>query len=204
VSSQRRIGTERSESRAALVDAAQRLMLSEGYASVTSRKVAAEAGLKPQLVHYYFRTMDDLFLALLRRGAERNMERLEAVGRAADPLRGLWEMYREPAGSALTMEFAALVTHRPAVRDEFISYAERFRRREIELVERAIDAGRRAPDGWSAEALVALLSSVGRMFVLEADLGIRTGHDALADQVEAILAHHGSGPRGSTRSRRPR
>jgi len=50
-------------------------MLSEGYAAVTSRRVAAEAGLKPQLVHYYFRTMDDLFLALYRRRADQGLER---------------------------------------------------------------------------------------------------------------------------------
>ena len=42
-------------------------MLEEGYAAVTSRRVAAKANLKPQLVHYYFRTMDDLFLAIHRR-----------------------------------------------------------------------------------------------------------------------------------------
>jgi AcrR family transcriptional regulator len=179
-------------------------MLREGYASVTSRKVAAEAGLKPQLVHYYFRTMDDLFLAMLQRGAERNLERLEAVARSSDPLRGLWDMYREPAGSALTMEFAALVTHRPAVRDAFISYAERFRRRETEIVEAVLGGDRRAPGGWSAEALVALLSSVGRMFVLEGDLGIRAGHAELAVQVEEILAGSGSaaGPSGRARRRR--
>ena len=66
----RRIGTETSKTRAALLDAAEKLMLEEGYAAVTSRHVAAKAGLKPQLVHYYFRTMEDLFLALFRRRAE--------------------------------------------------------------------------------------------------------------------------------------
>ena len=42
------------------MDAAEQLLLEEGYAAVTSRRVGARAGLKPQLVHYYFRTMDDL------------------------------------------------------------------------------------------------------------------------------------------------
>ena len=46
-------------------------MRDEGYAAVTSRRVAEQAGLKPQLVHYYFRTMDDLFLEMFRRGADR-------------------------------------------------------------------------------------------------------------------------------------
>ena len=55
----RRIGSEDSKTRSALLDAAQALMLEEGYAAVTSRRVAARADLKPQLVHYYFRTMDE-------------------------------------------------------------------------------------------------------------------------------------------------
>lgn len=187
MSSPRRIGTEDSESRVALLDAAQRLMLSEGYASVTSRKVAAEAGLKPQLVHYYFRTMDDLFLALLRRGAERNLDRLQRVGEASDPLRALWEMYREPSGSSLTMEFAALVNHRRAVRAEFLDYAERFRRREIEVISSILEARSTDDDSWSAEALVVLLSSVGRMLVLEQDLGMTTGHAEVTDHIDRLL-----------------
>ena len=45
----------------------------EGYAAVTSRRVADAAGLKPQLVHYYFRTMEDLFLEVFRRRAEEGL-----------------------------------------------------------------------------------------------------------------------------------
>ena len=62
---ERRIGAESSTTRQALLDAAEQVMREEGYAAVTSRRVAQRAGLKPQLVHYYFRTMDELFLALL-------------------------------------------------------------------------------------------------------------------------------------------
>ena len=62
-----------------LLDAAERVMIAEGYAAVTSRRVAAEAGLKPQLVHYYFATMDDLFLAVFRRRAEVGLERQAAA-----------------------------------------------------------------------------------------------------------------------------
>src|SRR3954471_21615584 len=65
----RRIGTEDSRTRAALVDAAPALIGDGGYPAVPSRRVAAKAGLKPQLVHYYFRTMDDLLLAVFRVGA---------------------------------------------------------------------------------------------------------------------------------------
>ena len=38
----------------------------ECYAAVTSRRLANKAGLKPQLVHYYFRTMEELFVDELK------------------------------------------------------------------------------------------------------------------------------------------
>ena len=38
-------------------------MIDEGYAAVSTRRVAAKAGLTPPLVHYYFPTTDDLLLA---------------------------------------------------------------------------------------------------------------------------------------------
>ncbi len=62
----RRVGAEDSATRLALIQAATEIMLEEGYAAVTSRRVAAKAGVKPPLVHYYFPSMDDLFLAALR------------------------------------------------------------------------------------------------------------------------------------------
>ena len=59
---------ERSTSpRAAILDATESIMLEEGYAAVSSRKVASRAGLTSQLLHYYFRTMDDLFIAVFVR-----------------------------------------------------------------------------------------------------------------------------------------
>ena len=75
MASARRIGAPDAKNRGVLLDAAEQLLLEEGYAAVTSRRVAEKAGLKPQLVHYYFRTMEDLFLAVFRRRAEEGLER---------------------------------------------------------------------------------------------------------------------------------
>src|SRR5689334_15684353 len=112
MASTRRIGAESSETRAALLDAAERLLLEEGYAAVTSRRVASQADLKPQLVHYYFRTMEDLFLAIFRRRADQALARLDATLAAPQPLRALWTLSSEPAGNRFTIEFAALANHR--------------------------------------------------------------------------------------------
>src|SRR5262245_1576592 len=190
MSGNRRIGAEDSKSRAALVDAAQQLMLREGYAAVTSRKVAGEAGLKPQLVHYYFRTMDDLFLAVMRRGADRNLDRLERALESPAPLRALWEIDSDPTGVALIMEFSALVNHRKAVKAEFLAYAERFREREIEAVGDLMERSGVDDDEWTPEALVVLLSSVGRMLVLEEDLGMKSGREEMIAVIDRLLTRY--------------
>lgn len=51
MASARRIGAPDAKNRIVLLDAAEALMIDEGYAAVTSRRVAERAGLKPQLVH---------------------------------------------------------------------------------------------------------------------------------------------------------
>ena len=58
----RRSAVDESRTRTALLDAAQELMLEEGYAAVSSRRVGAKAGMNPAMVHYYFGTMDGLFI----------------------------------------------------------------------------------------------------------------------------------------------
>src|SRR5689334_15456522 len=130
----RRLGAEDSTTRLALLDAARALLLEEGYAAVTSRKVAARAGLKPQLVHYYFATMDDLFIALVRHGAEINLSRQAKALASPDPLRALWDFATDPAGATFTMELGALANHRKAIRAELASYAEKFRALQTEAL----------------------------------------------------------------------
>ena len=49
--------------RALILDATEQLVVSEGYASVTTWRVAGMIGLTAALVHYYFATTDDLLVA---------------------------------------------------------------------------------------------------------------------------------------------
>src|SRR5258705_7171747 len=65
----------REATREALIDATAQIMVDEGYAAATSRRVAAKAGGKPALLHYYFPSMDDLFVAVLRDKAQTNLQR---------------------------------------------------------------------------------------------------------------------------------
>lgn len=186
--STRRIGSPDSKTRAQLLDAAEHLMREEGYAAVTSRRVAAEAGLKPQLVHYYFRTMDDLFLALYRRGAAKGIERQEVALQSPQPLWALWEFSREPYGTGLTMEFVALANHRKAIRAEITASAEEFRRRQVEALAAILDGYGLDAEEWPASVVAVLLSSVARFLVIEREtLEMSSGHDETVDVVERLI-----------------
>ncbi len=176
----RRIGAEDSATRARLLDVAQQLMLDEGYAAVTSRRVAREAGLTPAIVHYYFRTMDDLFVAVFRRGAEHNLA-LHAEALRQDPLRVLWALAGDPTATTLSMEFAALANHRKVIRAELAAYAEQFRALQVEAVRTAS-----LPDGVDPEAAVVALMAISQFLAMETSLGLTRGHD----QVRALVEHH--------------
>lgn len=177
------MGSESSETRDRLIDVTLRLMLDEGYAAVTSRRVAALADVKPPLVHYYFRTMEDLFLAVFRRGAEANLERQAAALASPQPLRALWDLNRDPTGTALTMEFMALANHRKAIRDEIAAYAERFRAQQIEALNAL--AGGTGP--LPPAAVSMLMVGISRVLVMEQGLGLTTGHAETLALVERYL-----------------
>jgi AcrR family transcriptional regulator len=187
--STRRIGAEDSATRSALLDAAQHLLLEEGYASVTSRRVAARAGLKPQLVHYYFRTMDDLFLALVRRGAEQNLARQAAALASPQPLRALWALVNDRAGTILTVELFALANHRKAIRAELAAYAEQFRRLQRESLAPVLAGYGLDPVRYPPDAVLVLLTSLSQVLVMEEALGVTTGHAELRALVERVLDH---------------
>ena len=186
--SPRRIGAEDSKTRAQLLDAAERLLLEEGYAGVTSRRVAAKAGLKPQLVHYYFRTMDDLFLEVFRRRAEANMARVAKAVAADGSLGALWQLNADLRGAAFTTEFVALANHRKAIRAEIARYAERYRAAQLEALTAALAA--RGITEAQLPPIVALLLMTGlsQVLALEDALGVTAGHDTTLAFVEQAIA----------------
>jgi TetR/AcrR family transcriptional regulator len=186
--SPRRIGSEDSKTRAQLLDAAERLLLEEGYAAVTSRRVAARADLKPQLVHYYFRTMDDLFLEVFRRRAEANVARIEEAVRDAPSLRALWELNADPRGAAFMIEFVALAKHRPEIRAEIARYAERHRTAQVEALRAALARRGVTEADVPPEAALLLMTGLSQVLSLEGTLGVTAGHDAARDFVARAIA----------------
>jgi len=190
MTSARRIGAPDAKNRGVLLDAAEQLMLEEGYAAVTSRRVAEKAALKPQLVHYYFRTMDDLFLAAFRRRAEKGLAAQARVLQARQPLWALWRFSIDPAATAITMEFIALANHRKALKAEIAYYAERFREEQRKTLSTVLDRyGLDVEDRAEVPALVwsVLMTSISRVLVIEQALGMSAGHAEIVAFVERYL-----------------
>jgi len=183
MASSRRIGAPDAKNRTVLLDAAEQLMVESGYAAVTSRRVAEKAGLKPQLVHYYFRTMDDLFMEVFRRRAEEGLRIQESILESPSPLRALWEFSTNPTGVAVTMEFIALARHRPVLRAEIARYSELFRVGQQAAAEQVLARTEYDVSRIPAVVVSVLMTSISRVVVMEESLGVTAGH---AETVELI------------------
>jgi AcrR family transcriptional regulator len=193
--SSRRIGSQDSKTRSQLLDAAEQLLLEEGYAAVTSRRVAARADLKPQLVHYYFRTMDDLFLEVFRRRAEANVARIEREVASDPSLRTLWELNADHRGATFLVEFVALANHRKEIRAEIARYAERYRAMQVDALRAALAERGVTEDDVPPEAALLLMTGLSQVMALEGALGVTTGHDATLEFVERAVARLDAAPR---------
>lgn len=181
--------TQRSETstRQRLIEATATIMRDEGYAAATSRRVAAEAGVKQALVYYYFPTMDDLFVEVLRAGAEASLERMREALTDADPLRALWRINSDLRATSLNTEFMALANHRKAIRSHMAEHCEEMRRREVDIFTRLLGERLAGPDGCPPEGLSLVLAGIGRALVMEGGLGVTAGHEEARAFVEQWL-----------------
>lgn len=173
---------ERPDVRVTLLDAAEALILEDGYAAATARAVASRAGLKHQVVFYYYGSQDDLLLAVYKRAAETQRERLATALRSEQPLSAMWKAIRHSEMARLTMEFMALANHNELIRAEIARDAEALREMEAGAISEHLQ--KRGIEPRLSPQFVSLLSnSMARLLVQEETLGIRSGHD----EAEALI-----------------
>jgi TetR/AcrR family transcriptional regulator, regulator of autoinduction and epiphytic fitness len=168
--------------RGRLIEATATIMRDEGYAAATSRRVATEAGVKQALVYYYFPSMDDLFVEVLRAGAEVSLARMRAALTDDDPLQTLWTMNSEQRMTALNTEFMAL-----AIRVELRAYAERVRDIEAAAVAVALRARGVDLEAFPPIVVSMLIAQTARSLCNEDAVGVTLGHDQMREFVERQL-----------------
>ncbi len=179
-----RVGRE--ATREALIEATAQIIVDEGYAAATSRRVAAKAGVKPALVHYYFPSMDDLFVAVLRDKAETNLQRQRQAMAETEPLHALWQLSGAQDAQLFT-EFLAMANHRKAIRSEIVSYAMRFRDLEEGAMTLALKARGIDLESFPPVVMSMIMGSLARMVLHEQGLGITRGHDQAKAFIEQCL-----------------
>ncbi|NKY49005.1 TetR/AcrR family transcriptional regulator [Nocardia vermiculata] len=175
------------------MEATAQIMRDEGYAAATSRRVAAVAGVKPALVYYYFPTMDDLFLAVVREGAEAALSRMRAAITDDDPLRTLWSINTDSRFTQLNTEFMALANHRKAIGAELKVYAERVRDIETAAVTMVLRANGVDLAEFPPVVVSMLLTGAARIICNEGAVGVEQGHAELAAFAERYLRRAGAG-----------
>jgi len=177
-----------------LLQATAQIMREEGYAAATSRRVAALAGVKAALVYYYFDTMDDLFLALLRSGAEVSLAEMRQAMTDDDPLRALWLINSDPRRAALNTEFMALANHRKVIGAELKAFAERVRDIETAAATVALRAHGVDLDEYPPVVISMLLAQMARSMCNEVAIGVTDGHEQMRAFFERYLIQYGASP----------
>lgn len=187
MASKRRMGPQNAATRSVLMDATEAVMREEGYAAVTSRRVAEKAGVNQQTVYYYFQTMDDLLLSTYRRRTRQVSEKLEQAFATDRPLHALWHASSNPFDAALTMEYLALANHNEAIRRETIEFGERMRRLDNEEITERISRNSPDPEAVSPLSVFMAINYLAHLVGFEAALGIRGGHKDVRALVEWSL-----------------
>ncbi len=82
------------ETRAKLLAATMKLLARDGYAGLSTREIAAEAGVNHALVHYYFGTKDRLVIAALDEANRALIARQERMYAAPGGFAEKWAMAR--------------------------------------------------------------------------------------------------------------
>ena len=182
----RRMGPEDSETRAELVRIAEQIFEEEGASAVTARRLSEALGLKRQIVHYYFHSIDDVIIAVMRSKGERYKAEVEQALREQEPLHAIWSMHGDPLATAAIMEFTVLGLRREAIRAETSQLIDLYRSMFARAVEAELKRRGIAMKG-SVDALIAIVTQVRQTLALETALGARLGHDDEAELLERMI-----------------
>ena len=194
MSSARQPEARRAATAEAFLDAAERLLVELGHAGISTRRLAAEAGANQGLVHYYFGSMDELFVQVLERFTERLVSRQREMYGADMPFiekwRAAWRFQEEDLQggySRIWLELQALSLSRPELGPRVARVNAEWRAVLREAFERAADEYEIDRDDLPIEALVALTMTFAQGYALERLEGIAEGHDELLDWIERWL-----------------
>jgi AcrR family transcriptional regulator len=183
--------TPRSAAEEGLLDAAERLLVDVGYAGITTRRLAEEAGVNNGLVHYYFGSIENLLVRTLERFTDRLIARQRAL--YADPDIPFIEKWRTAMRFLLSedveyekvwYELQALAWNRTELRERVDHVDAEWR---SVLIEALAEPRKRYGIEMPLDALVSLVITFNEGIILERLSGIEAGHDALLEWIDGWM-----------------
>jgi len=183
-------GSRAQETRDRIVEATIQILAHEGYGSITTRRVGDVAGVKYQLVHYYFESLESLFVEAFRRGAEEKLQRLTDLTKGEASLRRFWQVNSDAGIERLTLEYLALAQRHPALRLELAAYARRFRDAQLEFARVALERESITSERMPPMVVLLLTTGLAQLAAQDRLLGFTDGHEETRVWVENWLAAH--------------
>lgn len=190
----------RADAEAKLLDAAEHLLVEVGYAAVTTRLVAAKAGVNHGLVHYYFGSMEDLFVRVLERFTERLIERQRAMYSSEEPFLKKWRRamrYLEGDFASgyqkVWLELQAMAWNRPELKDRVAHVNEEWRRVFTDAFADAAEGYGLDTKRFPIDAMVSLVLTFNQGIILERHSGISEGHKSLLKMIDGVLKDQEAG-----------
>jgi AcrR family transcriptional regulator len=178
----------------AFLDAAERLLVREGAAGISTRRLAREAGQNHGLVHYYFGSVDELLVQALERFTSRVLDRQQAMYEADAPFSEKWRtavaFIEEDLAAGypkVWAELEALAWDRPEMRDRLNGVNDRWRSLLRDALAEAVEEYGLDSNRFSAEAWAALVMQFNKGLLNERLLGFDRGHAELLSAIDSWL-----------------
>jgi AcrR family transcriptional regulator len=182
----------RRETEQRFLDAAERLLVSVGYAAITTRRLAEEAGANAGLVHYYFGSMEEVFFQVLERFTSRLMERQRPLYQGPGTYLEKWRaamsyLESDRPYQKVWWELQAMAWNRPEYRPRVARVLEAWSGAMRGAVAGALERYHLTDGPLSADDWVTLILTLNEGLILERLAGITRGHDQLLAAIDRWL-----------------
>ena len=183
--------SSRSAAEGALLDAAERLLVDVGYAGITTRALAEEAGVNHGLVHYYFGSNENLLVRALERFTAGLIDRQRELYAADMPFVEKWRtamrylVSDDVTYQKIWLELQALAWNNPDLRERLARVNAEWR---TVLTEAFTEPHRELKIDMPLDALVSLVMTFNIGIMVERLGDIETGHRELLDWIDQWLS----------------
>jgi AcrR family transcriptional regulator len=212
------------ETKAKILDAAFRRLAKEGYAALSMREIAKDAGVNHALINYHFRSKDQLVIAVLDEANRQLLERQQRMYRAPGGFAEKWaearRFYEADFASGFVRvqaELWAASFSNPGLREKFLPRILAWKKVVLGGVREALAtlaaSGSKLPPFLTAEVIASWISEfwLGMEFAdllgaSEDQVPHRLALDAMQRLLEHLDARAGkpAGERAVSRARRVR